>query len=177
MNWIITLGALVIAVSPGFSHTVRVDFDHGIHFSAYKSYSWVHSDSAESSPASFPNQLVEKRIAGSIEEALAAHGLKRLPSGGDLLISFHINVTAHPEFITFSDGWGPADFGWGNGFSTTSVQINYEGTLVIDMVDARQKQLVFQATSSQAISSRPEKNTKKLAKAVNEVLQRYPPRP
>jgi len=177
MNRIITLGMLAMAVSPGFAHTVRVDFDHGTHFSSYKTYSWLHSADVESSPALFPNQLMEKRIASSIEEALAARGLKRVPSGGDLLISYRINVTEHPEYVTFSDGWGPTGLGWGSGFTTTTVQIRYEGTLVIAMIDTKQNQLVFQGTSTQAISSRPEKNTKKLAKAVNEVFQRYPPQP
>jgi hypothetical protein len=48
--------------------------------------------------------------------------------------------------------------------------------LVIDMVDAKQH-LVFEGILTQTVSSRPEKNAKKLAKAVSEVLDKYPPRP
>jgi hypothetical protein len=44
------------------------------------------------------------------------------------------------------------------------------------MVDAKQNQLVFQGTSTQAVSTRPERNSKKLAKAVNEIFEKYPPR-
>jgi hypothetical protein len=44
------------------------------------------------------------------------------------------------------------------------------------MVDANQKKLVFQGTSTQTISSRPERNSRKLAKAVNEIFEKYPPR-
>ena len=58
----------------------------------------------------FPNQLMQERVASYIEEALAARGFKRVPSGGDLLISYRINVTQEPVYTTFSDGFGP---GWG----------------------------------------------------------------
>ena len=34
----------------------------------------------------------------------------------------------------------------------------------------------FEGTSAQMVSSKPEKNNQKLAKAVNEVFARYPPR-
>jgi hypothetical protein len=177
MNRIMVLGALVIAVSPGFAHTVRVDFDRGIHFSCYKTYSWVHSGDARSSQWLFPNQLMEERIGSFIEEALGARGLKRVATGGDLLISYRINVTEYPQVIAFSDGVGPVGLGWGSPFYTATVQAIYEGTLVIDMMDAKQKRLVFQGTSAQTISSRPEKNTKKLAKAINLIFAKYPPRP
>jgi hypothetical protein len=170
------IGALVCAASPGFAHRIRVDFDHGIHFSRYKTYRWVDSVGPPVQGLIFPNQLIQERIAGLIEEAMAARGFKRVPTGGDLLISYGIQVTEHPQFTTFYDGAGPG-WGWGSGFSTTTVQTIYEGTLVLDMVDANQKKLVFQGTSTQTISSRPERNTRRLAKAVNQIFEKYPPQP
>jgi hypothetical protein len=53
----------------------------------------------------------------------------------------------------------------------------YEGVLVVDMVDTHRQKVVFQGTSSQSVSSRPEKNNRKLAKAVSEVFAKYPPQP
>jgi hypothetical protein len=176
MRRILVLGVLVFAASPGLAHKIRVDFDHGIHFSKYKTYRWVDSAGAPSKEVLFPNQLMRERIAGLIEEAMAARGFKRVGTGGDLLINYGVQVTEHPEFITFYDGAGPG-WGWGSGFSTTTVQTIYEGTLVVDMVDANQKKLIFQGTSTQTISSRPERNTRRLAKAVNEIFEKYPPQP
>ena len=180
MKRILVLGALVCGASIGFAHKVRVDFDRGIHFSCYKTYRWVPSADAPSPQTLFPNQLMRERISGYIDEALAARGLKRVTTGGDLLISYRVKVTEEPLLTTFSDGLGPGwgwDWGWGSGFSTTTVQNIYDGTLVIDMVDANHQQLVFQGTSTQTISSRPEKNSKRLAKAVSEVFEKYPPQP
>jgi Domain of unknown function (DUF4136) len=178
---IVLFCALLFAGSPGLSKS-RVDFDHGTHFSSYKTYSWDDSVDTPSHDR-FPNQLMQVRVASFIEEALAARGFKRVPSGGELLISFRIKVTQEPVFTTFSDGWGPGGWdsgwgwggGWGSSFSTTTVQTFYSGTLVINMVDANQKKLVFQGASTQDISSRPERNARRLGRAVNEILEKYPP--
>jgi hypothetical protein len=191
MNRMLAFVGLVCAVSPIFGHRTRVDFDHAIHFSCYRTYRWAPSPGAQAK-GEFPNQLMQERIAGFIEEQLAARNIKRVATGGDLLLSYRVDVKAEPVFTTLSDGggcgwgcgwgggWGGAwGAGWGGGWgwSTTTVQTIYYGTLVVDMVDANRNELVFQGTSTHSISSRPEKNTQKLSKAVAEVFERYPPRP
>jgi len=184
------LGVLVI-VSTAFAHKIRVDFDHDTHFSCYKTYRWVQLPYTQPQHAQFPNQLRAERVTGFIDEALAAKGLKRVTKGGDLLISYRIKVAEQPVLSTLYSGagpgwdwgwggpgwgWGPGPgWGWGSGFATTTVQTFYEGTLIINLVDAKENQLVFQGTSTQAVSSRPQTNTRKLAKAVNEVFEKFPP--
>lgn len=181
MNRIVLLAALSLIALPGFGHKVRVDFDRSMHFSTLKTYRWVDSDTAPSSDATFPNQLMQERIIGFIDEALAARSLKRVTTGGDLLVSYKVKVTSQPLYTTFWDGGGGWDWGWAWDFvpsiSTTTVQYMEEGTLVVDMVDASRRQLVYEGISTQTISSRPEKNTRKIGKAVREIFERYPPRP
>jgi hypothetical protein len=85
-------------------------------------------------------------------------------------------VTEEPIYTTFSDGTGPGwGWGWGSAISTTTTEMIYQGTLVVDMWDSHHQQLLFQGTSTQLISSKPAKNTKRLAKAVREILEKYPP--
>src|SRR5262249_42712589 len=131
MNRVTLLGALLIAVAPGFAHKVRVDFNQAIHFSCYKTYSWAPSGNDQSPLPAFPSPLVDQRIAAYIEEAMAARGLKRVQSGGDLRVNYNIVVTEQPEYITWTDGfpgWGYAGWGWGGGFATTTFIPYYEGT-------------------------------------------------
>lgn len=186
MSRVMMLGLLACVALPGFAHRIRVDFDHTTQFSRYRTYRLVSEADAPPQNALFPNQLMQERIANTIEEALAARGFKRVKTGGDLLISYRVEVTATPQFTTFSDGgwpgwgWGGGccwGAGWGTGISTTTVETFYEGTLVVDMVDANQQKLVFQGTSTQSISSRPARNSRRLARAVNEIFEKYPPRP
>jgi Domain of unknown function (DUF4136) len=65
---------------------------------------------------------------------------------------------------------------WG-GFGETTTQVeNYPvGSLVLDFYDARTKQLIWRGVSSEALSNNPEKNEKKLDKAVDKMLEHFPP--
>jgi hypothetical protein len=187
MNRIKVLAAAACVLSIGFAHEIRVDFDHDASFSRYKTYSWAQMPGPAPN-ALFPNQLMLERVAGFVEEALAAKMLKHVPSGGDLLVTYRITVEEQPQYITFSDAPGPGwgwNWGWGwgwnvgswNGLSTTTVETYYEETLVVELTDANRDKLVFQGASTQELSSKAEKNTKKLCKAVNGIFDKYPPRP
>jgi hypothetical protein len=171
MNRIAVVFALVsCAVGPAVARKVRVDFDHAGDFSHYQTYRWAGRPNA-----AFLNQLMLERVIGFVEEALAARRLKRVETGGDLLIDFNMNVQQQDVFTTFTDSTG-FGWGWGSSISTTTVQPILLGTLTVDVVDSRKKQLVFQGVSTASISSRPERNTRRLAKAVNEIFEKYPPR-
>jgi hypothetical protein len=170
MHRIMVLLALGCVLSPGIAQRVRIDFDHGSSFSRYKTYRWVQLPAAPATDAEFPNQLMHERIVKFVEEALAAKGLKRVDKGGDLLVGYQMNVSAQQQFTTVGSGWG-----WGSDFATTTEQTLLTGILVVSMTDSRQNQLVFQGISSGPISSRPQRNTKRLRRGVNKIFEKYPP--
>jgi hypothetical protein len=58
--------------------------------------------------------------------------------------------------------------------STTTSDVIPVGTLVLDMMDPSVKQLVFRATASGTLSDKPEKNAKKIAKAAEKMIDKYP---
>ena len=194
MSRIMVLFVLASTASPGFAQRVRVDYDHGCTFSHYKTYRWVDAQKAQSSDMQFPNQLMQERILGFVEESLAAKQFTRVETGGDLLVGYVIKVSAKPQFTTFTDamgpgwgwggwsGYGPGCCGWGWGgdwgsaFSTTTIQTTWVATLTVSMTDALQRQLVFQGVSTDTISSKAEKNTKRLQKGISEIFDKYPPR-
>jgi len=51
---------------------------------------------------------------------------------------------------------------WRRWPSTTTVQETPVGTLTVDMFDAKSKKLIWRSTSTETLSNKPEKNTKKL---------------
>lgn len=186
MNRTIVLWVLACIAAPSFAQRIRIDFDHKNDFSRYKTYSWAASQQQQ-----FPNQIMQERIVRMVEEALAARQLKRVDKGGDILVDYQVDVAAEPQFTTFTNGIGPAwgpgwgsgwgpGWGWGSGWnssvSTTTTETLWLGTLVIDLVDSRKKQLVFQGTSTDTLSSRPEKNTRRFKRGIDKIFGRYPPR-
>ena len=70
-------------------------------------------------------------------------------------------------------GWG---YGGGSSISTTTASTIPVGTLVIDLLDPKEKQLVFRGVATDTLSSKPEKNTKKIVKSVNKIFEKYPPK-
>ena len=67
-------------------------------------------------------------------------------------------------------GWGPG--WWGNSFGNT--QEKYEaGTVVVDMVDARTKRLIWRGAVQNAISD-PTKISQNLAKQVERIVEQFP---
>ncbi len=49
------------------------------------------------------------------------------------------------------------------------------GTLVVDMFDAKTKNLVFRGIAEDELSDNPEKNKKKLEKASTKMFKEFPP--
>jgi hypothetical protein len=79
------------------------------------------------------------------------------------------------EYQTFYDGMG-GGWRWG-GFGETTTQVeNYAvGSLVLDLYDAHNKQLIWRGVAQDTLSDKPEKNEKKLEKSVNKMLEHFPP--
>lgn len=76
----------------------------------------------------------------------------------------------------FGGGWGWRRFGGGGfGSSTTTEQDYKEGTLVIDLYDGKNKQLIWRGSAEDTLSDKAAKNEKKLEKGVEKMFKNFPP--
>jgi Domain of unknown function (DUF4136) len=130
------------------------------------------------------SQLAEQRITDAIDAQLAQKGLTKSDDNPDLPIGYQAIITNQTQLTTFSSGgggwgWGPGyGYGWGStGISTTTSSTIPVGTLDVDFMDPQQKQLVFRGIATDTLSDKPEKNAKKIQKAVKEIFEKYPPKP
>jgi hypothetical protein len=165
---------------------VETDYAHGTDFAKYKTYKWVKI--GENSDV---NQLVEQRIVSALEEELAKKGLTKNDDNPDLLVGYQGAISHQTQLNTYGStvgggpGWGVGPrwgYGWGGNMgmastmSTTTESKIRNGTLVVDMMDPQQKQLVFRGIATDTLNDKPEKNTKKLQNAVSKIFQKYPPK-
>jgi hypothetical protein len=152
---------------------VRTDYDHKADFSKYHTYSWIGVKSG--------NPLWQDRITSAVDSALSAKGWTKVASGGDAAVSAFGHVTEQDTLQTFYDGfpgWGWRAGWWGmGGMGTATTQVIPErvGNLTVDIFDANTKQLIFRGEASDAVSDHPEKNEKKMEKAVDEMFKKFPP--
>jgi hypothetical protein len=99
-------------------------------------------------------------------------------SGGDIsIVAIEINRD-NQTLNTFYDGFG-GGFRWrgfgGFGESTTTFDTYTVGTLVVDLFDAKSKNLVWRGVSSGMLSNKSGKNIEKLNRGVQKLFQHFPP--
>jgi Domain of unknown function (DUF4136) len=153
-----------------FAQHVETDFDHQANFSQYKTYSWQAIKPGDS--------LWDARIKSAVDAQLAAKGWTQVDSGGDVSIVAIKTTQTQRTLQTFYDGFGG---GWrwrgfgGMGQSTTTEQDYKEGTLVVDLYDAKTKQLIWRGSAQDTLSDKAEKNEKNLDKGVAKMFKKFPP--
>jgi hypothetical protein len=149
---------------------VNADYDKKANFSAYKSYAYFKSgiDKAEIS------DLDKKRILYAIDDAMATKGFTKSETP-DLLISIFTKerevVDVYQNYgFGWGWGWGP---GWGMGYSRAIT--TPEGTLFIDIIDAKTKELIWQGQGTGYLSSNTDKKEERIREFVSKILEQYPP--
>jgi hypothetical protein len=157
--------ALTMAVS-ALAADIRTDYDHHANFTKYKTYSWAKVDT--------PDPLWNDRVKEAVDRALTAKGWSQVPSGGDVSLVAAGTTREKPTLKTFYDGFD----GWlwgGFADATTYVEDYTVGTLVVDMFDTNNKRLLWRGSASDVLSGKPEKDEKKLEKAVSKMFEHFPP--
>ena len=65
---------------------------------------------------------------------------------------------------------------WGPRVVRTEVNTYPVGAIVVDLFDAWTKQLVWRGVARDVLAEDPQKNTKKLHKAVEKMFDKFPPK-
>jgi hypothetical protein len=126
------------------------------------------------------DQLINKEIKRAVDEQLAQKGLTKLDKNADLIVGYHAAIRQEQTLYVSGMGWGGR--GWGRGWDgsvqgqTSSVPI---GTIVVDLYDPAQKQLIWRGDATKTIDLKkdPDKNYKNLQKAMAKLFKNYPPTP
>ena len=168
----ITLTALACLGVAAFAQDVQFDYDRSANFNAYKTYQWVDYNRVD-----VGDQLLDRDIKRAVDEQLAGKGLRRVESGGDLLVGYQASISQEKEFDSLGSGWGGGPW-WGNWGDTrvTSSTIDI-GKLVIGLFDPATKQLVWRGSAAKTLDIKkdPDKNYRNLEKAMAKLFKNYPP--
>lgn len=148
--------------------TVRVnsDYDKSVNFSQYKSYAFHKAgiDKAEIS------DLDKKRILRSIDTQLTAKGLTKSETP-DLLVNIFTKEKERVDIYN-SYGWGWSPY-WGMNYSQPITTT--EGTLYIDLIDAKSKELIWQGMGTGYLTNDTHKKDERINEFVTKIMTEYPP--
>ncbi|MBL7869576.1 MAG: DUF4136 domain-containing protein [Flavobacterium lindanitolerans] len=153
---------------------VATDYDKNVDFANYKSFAFFKSgiDKVEIS------DLDKRRILNAIDAELTAKGITK-SENPDLLVNIFTKSRQQVDVNQFNAGWG---YGWGWGWNpwmwggrSTTVSTTTEGTLYIDLIDARKKELIWQGEGVGVLTQNINKKEERIKEFVKKILEKYPP--
>jgi hypothetical protein len=192
----ILLGLLfVIPFLPGCS-TLKITYDYNKdvdfnQFKTYQFYGWAKGSENNI------NSLDRERVQDAFVKELKKRGLTYVKDNGDLVVSLFFvtkektettaNTTgvgvyggAYGGYYGGYYGYGPR-WGWGPGFNystTTYTQHDYkEGTLIVNVFDAKAKKLIWEGIASDALKENPKGREDRIKNAVARIMENYPVKP
>ena len=158
-----SLLALVFAVGCALkSHT---DFDPHIDFSKFKSFAQAPPPDIKPKALVGYSEITGRRIQEHIATSLQAKGYQKVSkSKADMIVAFSVSGEPRAEIV----GGGP---GW---YGNTYTQHYVEGHLVINMYDAKSKQLVWHGWVNDRIYDA--QDAKRVPEAVEAIMKKFPAR-
>jgi hypothetical protein len=174
---------LIVAVGCAGQH-VTTDYSPTASFSQFRTFALV------SQPDSASHQLLDDRVGQAVQTQLAAKGLTATDRGhADLFVGYGVVDHTRKEVYTTGTGWG-----WGGGWGwrshrwgvawpvdlQRSVETYTDGSVVVNLVDAKTKRVVWQGEVADALSlpaGNPGQATQRIDQAVTKMFAKYPPQP
>ena len=181
---LVGLSLLLGATSCATSSRVGVtsDFDHSVNFRAYKTWAWYPQQpvDAEGGPAKGYESFLDQRLQVAIGRELTNKGLTQVDKDPDLYVAYNAKVEEKQSVSSpYSSGFGYPYYGYGYGGGLygrgyAPVSQYTAGTVMIDLVDARRKELAWRG-SGQAQVDNHSISEQEVYRIVNGILGVYPP--
>jgi len=174
-NFLCFVILLPLVLASCSSVSVKHDYDREADFTQYRSYAWTDQEMADDELAK--NPLVKKRVHVAVDAALASKGYTLTDlDKADFVVVVHAGVKERMRIQDWGRyGW--YDPWWGPYGGRVDVSYYEEGTLVIDIVDAKEKELVWRGTGTGIVKeySKPEKMQEDIDRDVTKILAAFPP--
>lgn len=153
---------------------VNTDYDKNADFNQYKTFAF-HKTGIDKVEIS---DLDKRRILNAIDAEMTDKGFTKSEKP-DILINIFTKSRQQVDVNQFNAGWG---YGWGWGWNpwmwggnNTSVTTTTEGTLYIDLVDAKKKELIWQGEGIGVLTQNIKHKDERIQEFVKKILAKYPP--
>jgi hypothetical protein len=146
---------------------INIEFDETAHFSDFKTFKIIKGQINSRHP-SLNNELTYKKIESLMRRHLTERGLTEVTSNPDLNVFFNLGAANKREVDLYPAGW--------RGYGTRAVAHVYtEGTLVLNLRDARKHELVWRSIAVEDKND-PIKIQEHLDDMVRKSVGKYPPK-
>lgn len=167
MKFIMLFLIVALAVGCGPSVTVQQDWDPDYDFTDLGSYGWLPLRSTGNI-----GEMRLKRLVAAIDAEMAAKGMTLTVDEPDVLLVLHVVSEQRLDL----DEYG-YKAGWDK--STTASSDLDKGSIMLDVVDAESREMVWRAVAGGKVdpSASPEEQNKNFAKLAKKLFETFPPPP
>jgi len=150
---------------------ITAGWDRNVDFSGYHTWSWRDDGSIR-------DAAWKQRFRSVLTDELAKRKLERSDTSSDLWAVAHVRLSSETQVVSYSPAWGYAWGGWAAAYYPIEYQIPV-GTIVLDLVDVRQKKLVWRGIAEGSIRENRtnEEREEKLIQILDEMFATYPGAP
>ena len=174
---IIQMGALLfISTVPALPQSVKTDHDKSVDFSKLHHYEWRDSPEFEKQPELKTRYAVGiDLVRSAANKALMAKGYVPVDFTPDFYVTLFLGSKGMTDVTTLDTGWYTWGAYWYPMWTTVMVSHYTEGTLILDIVDANTKRLVWRAFCQDDIRD-PKQRHENVERAVKKALKKFPPK-
>ncbi len=182
-----TIVLLVAALAVMGCSTISVNhvYDTQADFTVYKTYAWIEQPTmgvGSAETAQRMNTLVDKLVKNAVDTQLAAKGLTLVAENPDALLIYHTGIDQKIEVQEYGYSYPHYPYGgwYGGGYGGQSIDVyEYkEGTLIVDLIDAKTEQLVWRSTATKTLeeTATMEQRQANVNEVVTKMFASYPPK-
>src|ERR1035438_975496 len=159
------------------SYDLSYDYDVTATYGRYHTFDYYTSKKGTGGTTT----LMDKRVRAAVERELQTKGFAmETKADPDFLVTYYPVVHNRKVRTTVRSGWGWGyrPFYGGGGVATSTVRNYKEGTIVIEMVDFKSNQMIWQGAANGALTGldNPEDANEVVSKAVRDILAKFPPK-
>ena len=159
---VMLIGLLAISAQ---AQSVQSDYDRSFNFSNLKTFGFAVQRRGANDPLA-GDTLNNERIQTALESQLIANGYRPDATNADFAIVYH--VTTKDKLSVQDYGYGPPRW-WGG----RNIHVNQysEGTLLVDFVDVKTKQVIWRGRASGTLEMKGV--DKKISKSVEKLVKQF----
>jgi hypothetical protein len=161
--------------------TIATDYDRNADFERYRTFSFLGGHLWSDGIADDGNTLVKDRIRNSVVATLTSKGMQQVTEKPDVYVAYLAGArrrvefeAAGPYFAGFAPYFGVGGW-WAPMYTNWWARTYNEGTLVIDLIDASTKKLVWRAYAETEINKPV--SDQKAQQVADKAFKNFPPAP
>lgn len=166
MKSAVVFSALVLALSVvAGAQQVEVNYNHNQNFANFHTYAWATNNQNQ-----IQDSILAQTAKQDIDSALQSKGLQM------------VDESQNPDLLVLANGGMKQQTsynatgmrGIGGGFGTISPEQSEQGTLIVDLHEAKTKSLVWRGIAQNTLSTKGGKNQQMVGKAIQKMFKQWP---